>query len=104
MIQSDTAALDELLAAEFTLTHIGGYVQPKNEWLAQLRARQFAYRDVQERTVSVDVDGDTARLVGQIVTDATVYGTRARWPLRLSMDFQFRHGEWTAARSVATTW
>jgi hypothetical protein len=104
MVQSDTVTLDELLADEFTLTHIGGHIQPKQEWLVQLRAGQFAYHDVQERTVSVTVNGDTARLVGQIVTDATVYGTRRRWQLRLSMDFEYRHGEWIAVRSLASTW
>ncbi|MFE5621112.1 nuclear transport factor 2 family protein [Streptomyces virginiae] len=35
MLEGDTATLDELLAEEFTLTHMTGYVQPKAEWLAQ---------------------------------------------------------------------
>ncbi|WLQ07469.1 hypothetical protein [Arthrobacter oryzae] len=50
------------------------------------------------------VDGDTARPVGRIITDATVYGARAKWPLQLSMDFIRVDGEWLASRSEATTW
>jgi hypothetical protein len=39
----------------------------------------------QERSTTVEVYGDTARLVGRIVTDATVYGSRANWRLQLTM-------------------
>jgi len=89
---------------DFTLTHMTGYLQAKQEWLARMRAGQFVYHDAQERGVSLHVDGDTARLVGRIVTDAAVYGSRATWPLQLTMDFIRQSGRWLAARSVATTW
>ncbi|MFJ1806743.1 MULTISPECIES: nuclear transport factor 2 family protein [unclassified Streptomyces] len=104
MTDGDTDALDDLLDDGFTLTHITGYQQPKTEWLSQMRAGQFVYHGVIEKNVAVDVEGDTARLVGRVVTEATVYGTHADWPLRFTMDYA-REGEtWTALRSVATTW
>ncbi|MGW7528018.1 nuclear transport factor 2 family protein [Streptomyces sp. NPDC054783] len=40
MAEGDTEVLDALLDAEFTLTHMTGYVQPRTEWLSQLRAGQ----------------------------------------------------------------
>ncbi|MEE1765239.1 nuclear transport factor 2 family protein [Streptomyces sp. SP18BB07] len=104
MADGDTDSLDDLLDDGFTLTHITGYQQPKAEWLSQMRAGQFVYHSVIEKNVTVDVEGDTARLVGRIVTEATVYGTHADWPLQFTMDWA-RGGEtWTALRSVATTW
>ncbi|SOD79106.1 protein of unknown function [Streptomyces sp. 1222.2] len=104
MADGDTDSLDDLLDDGFTLTHITGYQQPKAEWLSQMRAGQFVYHSVSEKNVTVDVEGDTARLVGRIVTEATVYGTHADWPLQFTMDWA-RGGEtWTALRSVATTW
>ncbi|WP_328979847.1 nuclear transport factor 2 family protein [Streptomyces canus] len=104
MTDGDTDALDDLLDSGFTLTHITGYQQPKAEWLSQMRAGQFVYHSVIEKSVTVDAEGDTARLVGRIVTEATVYGTHADWPLQFTMDWA-RSGEtWTALRSVATTW
>ncbi|MGW0584134.1 nuclear transport factor 2 family protein [Streptomyces sp. NPDC002920] len=104
MTDGDTDALDDLLDSGFTLTHITGYQQPKAEWLSQMRAGQFIYHSVNEKYVAVDVEDDTARLVGRIVTEATVYGTHADWPLQFTMDYA-RDGEtWTALRSVATTW
>lgn len=104
MVDGDTQALGELLTETFSLTHMTGYCQPKLEWLAQMRAGQFEYHDAQERDVSLEVDGDTAELVGRIVTDATVYGARAKWPLQLTMDFVREGGRWLASRSEATTW
>ncbi|MFF3380391.1 nuclear transport factor 2 family protein [Streptomyces sp. NPDC002680] len=106
MAEGDTEALGNLLDDGFTLTHITGYLQPKAEWLSQMRAGQFIYHDVTEKNVTVDVDadGDTARLVGRIVTEATVYGTHADWPLQFTMDYARDGDTWTALRSVATTW
>ncbi|MET9460679.1 hypothetical protein ABZY05_37290 [Streptomyces canus] len=38
MTPCHTEALDNLLADGCTLTHITGYVRPKDEWLSQMRA------------------------------------------------------------------
>jgi hypothetical protein len=104
MTDGDTDALDDLLDDGFTLTHITGYEQPKAEWLSQMRAERFVYHGVMEKNVTADVEGGKARLVGRIVTDATVYGTHADWRLQLTMDYARENGTWTALRSVATTW
>ncbi|MEU9430952.1 nuclear transport factor 2 family protein [Streptomyces sp. NPDC048252] len=104
MADGDTDSLDDLLDDGFTLTHITGYQQPKGEWLSQMRAGRFVYHSVIEKNVTVDVEGDTARLVGRVVTEAKVYGTHADWPLRFTMEYAHDGETWTALRSVATTW
>lgn len=104
MVDGDTEVLAELLTEDFSPTHMTGYFQPKQEWLAQMRAGKFDYHDAQERSVSLQIDGGTARLVGRTVTDATVYGSRASWPLQLTMDYIRTGGRWLASRSEATTW
>ena len=104
MREGDTAALDALLADGFTLTHIGGYEQPKSEWLAQLGDGQFVYHRIDERDTDIAVTGSTARVDGRTLIDAIVYGARAEWRLRLTLSYAFRGGRWTALRAVATTW
>lgn len=104
MVEGDTDSLDELLDEDFTLTHMTGYVQPKREWLAQIRDGHFDYHGVEEKDVTVEVEGGTARLVGRTVTDATVYGTRAPWRLQLALDYALTDGAWIALRSVASSW
>lgn len=77
MTDGDTNALDAMLDDGFTLTHITGYEQPKSEWLSEMRPGRFTYHGVDERTVTVEIAGDKARLVGQIVTARRCTG-RAR--------------------------
>jgi Domain of unknown function (DUF4440) len=104
MHHGDTATLDELLDEAFTLIHITGYVQPKAEWLAEIRAGQFAYHAIRQYDLTVDHNGNTARLVARTVTDATVTGTAP------TGDF---YSQWTTGATAtrgerceppATTW
>lgn len=62
------------------VTHLSGCVQPKQEWLAQMRAGQFDCHSVDEKSVDVEVRGNTARLAGCTITDAAVCGMRALAP------------------------
>lgn len=71
MVEGDTDSLDALLGEDFTLTHMTGYVQPKWEWLAQIRDGHFDYHNVEEKDVAVEAEGGTAHLVGRTVTVAT---------------------------------
>ncbi|MFC7265410.1 nuclear transport factor 2 family protein [Streptomyces lutosisoli] len=104
LIEGDTDALEDLLDEGFTLAHMSGYVQPKQEWLAQMRAGQFDYHSVDEKSVDVEVRGDAARLAGRTITDATVYGMRAPWHLQLAFDYARVDGQWLALRAVGTSW
>ena len=102
LTDGDTDALDDLLADGSTLTHMTSYVQPKQEWLAQMREGRFDYHSIVD--LDVEVDGDTARLVGRTVTDATVYGTRADWRLQLTVDYAYENDAWIVVGSAASTW
>ncbi|MFH8974292.1 nuclear transport factor 2 family protein [Streptomyces sp. NPDC017890] len=104
MAEGDTAALDTLLDDGFTLTHTMGHEQPKAEWLAQMRSGHLVYHDIDEKTVTVRVDGDTARVVGRLVADATVDGSHCGRRLQLTMDYARVGATWTALRSVARSW
>jgi ketosteroid isomerase-like protein len=104
MTDGDTDTLDELLDDDFTLTHMTGYVQPKAQWLAEMRGGQFRYHHIEEGATTVELHSGRARVVGRTVTDATVYGTRADWRLQLTLQYENKGGHWVALHSVATTW
>ncbi|GAA3777236.1 nuclear transport factor 2 family protein [Streptomyces coacervatus] len=104
MHEGDTSALDDLLDDGFALTHMTGYMQPKAEWLAQMRQGRFVHHTIDEKSTALEIDGDTARLVVRTATDATVYGTRANWPLQLATDYARKGDTWVALRTEATTW
>ncbi|MFG3552256.1 nuclear transport factor 2 family protein [Streptomyces sp. NPDC047725] len=104
MVDGDAQSVDDLLDAGFTLTHMTGYVQPKAEWLAEMRAGQFVYHSIDEVDMALDLDGDTAHLTVRTMTDATVYGSRAGWRLLLTTDYARRGTRWIPVRTIATAW
>lgn len=58
--EGDTEPLDDMLDDGFTLTHMTGHVQPKAEWLAQMREGQFVHHTIDEKNLTLDIKGDTA--------------------------------------------
>lgn len=88
----------------FTLTHMTGYVQPKAEWPAEMKAGRFLCHSIDEVDTTLDLDGGTARLTVRTMTDATVYGSRADGRLLLTTDYGPRGDTWIPLRTVATTW
>ena len=88
---------------QYSLTHITGYRQPKREWLSAIDSGEMRYHAAQERSVTIDVTGDTAVLVGRSLVTATIYSARATWNLQLTTNHARKHGQWLAMRTVATT-
>jgi len=103
MVGRDIGLLDGLLDVGYTLTHMTGYQQSRSEWLAQVSSGEMRYHDAQERSVAVQVTGDTAVLVGRSIVNATIWGSRGTWPLQLTTNYQLVNGGWIALSTVATT-
>lgn len=104
MAANDPDALRGLVSDRFTLTHITGYVQPGDEWLAGMRQGQFVYHRIAVQDVRVSVTGNTARLVARTLTVARVYGGHSEWRLQLALDYVWRGDRWTAESALASIW
>jgi hypothetical protein len=104
MVDARTVDLDRLLAPDFVLVHITGYVQPKDEWLDVLRSRRFDYHriDIDEKTISVSLNGDAAELTGRGVFNATINGARHPWRLHFSVRFARRQAMWAITHARYT--
>jgi hypothetical protein len=100
----DTARVSELLDDSYTLTHITGYVQPKEEWLAAITSGEMQYHAIKEDSVTVDVTGDKAVLVGRSKVTATINGSRGTWNLQSTTTYARKNGKWIATKAVATTY
>ena len=104
MQAGDTDELRRLIGDVFTLTHITGYVQPGDEWLAEMRQGQFVYHHIDVRDLRLSMEGDKVRLSARTLTDARVYDGRNEWRLDLALVYA-RHGDhWVAERATATLW
>ena len=103
MITRDIKAINKIIDGDFTLTHITGYVQSKNEWFSEIESEQMKYYSYKEVKTTVKINGDKATFIGQNILDARIWGTRNNWRLQQVMKLEKRDGKWIILKSVATT-
>lgn len=85
MISKDTDNLAKILSEEFTLHHMTGMVQNKQEFLQALRQGTLNYFSAIHEKIDVQITGDYALLIGDSRVSAAVFGGgRNIWQLRLT--------------------
>jgi ketosteroid isomerase-like protein len=103
MVEADVDRLDDLLTDDFVLIHITGYPQSKTDWLTEIAQGSMSYHTVREQSITVTVEGSTAVLVARNLVTATIWGTKAVWPLQMTTRFVRDQGGWRPAHSRANT-
>ncbi|MEJ7558816.1 MAG: nuclear transport factor 2 family protein [Pedobacter sp.] len=103
MIDRNTVELNKILAPDFTLTHMTGYVQSKKEWFSEIANERMKYYSYKEVKTSVEIKGEKATFIGQNVLDARIWGSRNKWRLQQVMQLENRNGKWIFLNSIATT-
>lgn len=105
MAADDVAALDQLLAPDFTLTHMTGYIQPRQEWLGELRRGTMHYDSSVEDHVEMSETADGWQVTGQNRVVASIHGSqRHEWPLNTVLTVQRQADQWRIMRAVVTTY
>lgn len=104
MVYRDLAGLDAILADEFTLTHMTGYVQSRSEWLDAIESGEMRYHRMETVEAAISTEGTAPALTARTLTDATIWGSRATWRLSLRSWFEPRGDDWVITRTVASTW
>lgn len=104
MLDGDAAALGELLAESFTLTHMTGYRQQRAEWLRDVETGQMTYHSMVDVSVDVALDGDTAVVDARTRTEATIWGAHGTWRLQLRTAYEQTPRGWLARETIASTW
>jgi hypothetical protein len=103
MIKRDTAAINDILDKDYTLTHMTGYVQPKAEWFNEIIRESMKYYSAKEVAHSLTINGNTANVTVQNLVDARILGSRNTWRLQQKMTLEKRAGRWVILKSVAST-
>jgi ketosteroid isomerase-like protein len=102
-VRADVAALDGLLADEWTVTHGDGTIDTKKQYLDDLRTgvRKF-FGDVKQDDFTVRVNGDTAVAAGVSDSKVEYKGKPSGGALRFTRVYQKRDGRWQMIVSHAT--
>ncbi|MEN2741019.1 nuclear transport factor 2 family protein [Microbacterium sp. X-17] len=104
MTGADADGLGDLLAPDFTLTHMTGYVQSRREWLGDVESGEMTYHSIRNVDITTDVTAERVSLTARSHTHATIWGAEGNWPLRLRIDYTRTPDGWIASRTVASTW
>ena len=103
MIERNTEELDKIVDKDFTLTHITGYLQPKDEWFKEIQTESMKYYSAKEVSHTLSINGNTATFVQRNLLDARIWGSRNTWRLQQTMTLEKRNGKWIIIKSVART-
>ena len=104
MVNADAGDLGSLLAPDFTLTHMTGYLQSKAEWLSDIAGGRMTHHSIRNVDIVPDTTQDPPTLTARSHTHATIWGAEGTWPLQLRTEYTRTPSGWIAARTVASTW
>ena len=105
MIDKNAEGLRDLMAGDYYLRHMTGVKQSVDEFLKGLLNGTFNYYSAEHDEIIVNINGDTAAMIGKSRVLAAVYGGgKNSW--RLQGDFTLRkeNGNWKLTSSKASTY
>ena len=105
MIDKNAEGLRDLMAGDYYLRHMTGVKQSVDEFLKGLLNGTFNYYSAEHDEIIVNINGDTATMIGKSRVLAAVYGGgKNSW--RLQGDFTLRkeNGSWKLISSKASTY
>ena len=101
-IRRDTAALDEILADDYTFTDPLGGVTGKRHNLDYIRTGLFRIEDTHSRDVCVRIYGETAVVTALSIFKASYKGVKVQGRYQYTDVLVRRQGRWYAVASQAT--
>ena len=105
MIAKDAEGLRELMAEDYTLTHMTGVKQSAEVFLQGLLAGTFNYDSAEHDSIEVTITGDSAVMTGKSRVLAAVYGGgKHSWRLRGDFTLRKENGAWRFTGSRASTY
>ena len=99
MVSADHDAMRDIVEEGTTFTHMSGYTQTKEEFIAEVGG-PLTYFHSDVRDVDVRIDGDWATLTGVVALTARAYGSEGTFPLKVSQALHRVDGRWLYSRRV----
>ena len=103
MIEKNVDGLKSILDKDFTLTHITGYVQSREEWFSEIESEGMKYYSAKKIKHEINLNGNEAVSTFQHLLDARIWGSRNTWRLQQRMKLSKRGNHWIIVNSVAST-
>ena len=95
MIEKDLEKLNELLKDNYTLTHMSGKTQTKDEYIGEIMDGTLNYyKSIINNPIIMIKEKDKASLKADVTLDAKVYGIKGTWTLHSEQTMEKINGKW----------
>ncbi|MBQ2664287.1 MAG: nuclear transport factor 2 family protein [Clostridia bacterium] len=104
MISKDRTVLERVLAPDFTLIHMTGMQQNREEYITGIENGTLNYYSEETVNIEISIVGQFARVIGQSIVSAAVFGGgKHTWRLEQDINLAKKNGQWRITKSVAGT-
>lgn len=105
MVNKDRAELERVHDDSFVLVHMTGMRQPKEVYISSIMYGTLNYYSAEHEDMQVEVNGDTAVLIGRSRVNAAVFGGgKHTWRLQLRFQLVKKNGAWRFSMASASTY
>ena len=94
MIDKDEKTLNEIMDESYTLTHMSGKIQTKQEYIEDIMDGVLNYYHSTIKEPKIIVNDIYARLTADVELDAKVYGIKGNWTLNTSITMKKIDDKW----------
>ena len=94
MIEKDSEKLNELMLDNYTLTHMSGKTQTKEEYINEIMDGTLNYYKSIIDNPTITVDDKKAVLKADVTLDAKVYGIKGTWTLHSEQTMEKINEKW----------
>lgn len=98
MIEKDFEKLDEILNDNYTLTHMSGKTQTKQEYIDEIMDGTLNYYESIINNPTITIEKNRAVLKADVTLDAKVYGIKGTWTLHSKQTMEKINGKWCLSK------
>ncbi len=104
-INKDLDKLNEILSDDYVLVHMTGMKQTKEDYIKSVETGELSYYESKHESIEVNIDGNTATIVGKTKTLASPFGSsKSWWRLRQDLKVKKVDDKWILTYSKASTY
>ena len=98
IIEKDFEKLDEILNDNYTLTHMSGKTQTKQEYIDEIMDGTLNYYESIINNPTITIEKNRAVLKADVTLDAKVYGIKGTWTLHSKQTMEKINGKWCLSK------
>ena len=104
-IKKDKNTLLDILSDDYILVHMTGMNQSREQYIDSVLNGELKYFESKHESIEVNINGDTATIIGKTKTLASPFGmSKSWWRLRQDLEVKKINNEWKLIKSKASTY